>query len=433
MKRQQRGRILIISAILVLSVLSYGFASGQKETGKKVTIKVILPGDGIEGRKISKPYVEAFQQETGHTVEFSEVGWTAMHGKAAAALAAKSTDVDLIGTWKAWTEEFAYAGYLEDITDKIEPELKKDLNAATNAVTYKGRLYGLPKFVSIRNFIYNAKMFQEVGLDPARGPKDWYELIDYSQKLSRDKNGDGTKDQWGMLMGFGNANNCTFHYQDILVTTDESFFNDKDEPTFGSADGILSMEILNKLARLDLINPASFGINSGDSKRSAWLTGNAAMEHGWAADWVESNDPKVSKVVGDVRLALAPGLKNKSGVVSGSEGYALSKFSQNKEVSMELMRYIIKPENQKDMTKRTGWMPVRWSVFTDPEMQKDPLVAHVAEQLKYRAYRFGAPYASEVIEMFGAEVLAVVKGEKEPKKAIDDALVKSKEIVKTFK
>jgi multiple sugar transport system substrate-binding protein len=295
-------------------------------------------------------------------------------------------------------------------------------------------LYGLPKFASVRNFLYNARMYSEAGLDPSRGPKDWNELTDFAHKLTKDTNGDGKKDQWGILMGFGNANNCTFHYQDILVTTDESFFDVNDNVAFNNETGIQCMEILNKLARLDVIDPASHGVSSGSSKRSAWLAGHAAMEHGWAAAWVQSQDPKVSKVVGDVRLALAPGLKNKSGVVSGSEGYVLSKFSTIKEQAIDLMEYIIKPENQKDMTIRTGWMPVRWSVFKDEDLRKNnPLVIHVEEQLKYRTYRFGAPYASEIIDMFGGEVLAVIKGEKESRKAIEDAAVKAEKIVKTYK
>jgi multiple sugar transport system substrate-binding protein len=423
------GRTPVVAAVLVLCVLLSGFASGGKEqvAEKKVTIKVILPSDGVEGRKITGPYIKAFEEETGHTVEWTEVGWKAIHGKAAAAFAAKSTDVDLVGSWKAWTEEFAYAGYLEDITDRLEPELKKDLNAATNSVTYKGRLYGLPKFASVRNFLYNERMFREAGIDPSRGPVDWYELIEYAKKLTKDG-------QYGMLAGFGNANNCTFHYQDILVTTDESFFDANDDPSFGSADGILCMEILNKLARANVFDPASFGVHSGGSKRSAWLAGNAAMEHGWAAAWVQSNDPKVSKIVGEVRLALAPGLKNKSGVVSGSEGFVVSKFSKKQDQALDLLRFIVKPENQKDMTMRTGWMPVRWSVFKDEQLRKEnALVAHVEEQLKYRTYRFGAPYASEIIDMFGGEVLEVVKGDKEPAKAIADAVEKSREIVKTYK
>jgi hypothetical protein len=72
---------------------------------------------------------------------------------------------------------------------------------------------------------------------------------------------------------------------------------------------------------------------------------------------------------------------------------------------------------------RTGWMPVRTSVFSSPELREaNPLVAHVDKQMRYPVYRFAAPYAEEVINMFGNEILTVVKLEKDAEQAIEDSV-----------
>jgi multiple sugar transport system substrate-binding protein len=334
----------------------------------------------------------------------------------------------------AYSAEFGNAGYLEDITDKLDPALKKDMQAALDCVSYKDRIYGLPRFLSIRSFYYNTRMFQDAGLDPKAPPTNWDQLLTAAKKTTRDLNGDGKADQWGFLGEYGRENSCVMLFQELLTTTGEKMFDNQDNPTFGSANGILVMEKLAELHKLGLVDPASFGISSGSDKRTAYSQGKSAMQLGWAADYNVANDPKISKVVGQINFALVPGIKLRSGAMSGSEGYAISKFSKNKDVALDFLKFIANAENQKAMAINTGWMPVRQSVFADPELRKaNPLVAQTEQQIQYPVYRFAAPYAEEVTNAVGPEILKVVKLEKDPQAAIKDAVAAAKEIVKRYK
>ncbi|MCL6591504.1 MAG: sugar ABC transporter substrate-binding protein [Firmicutes bacterium] len=432
LSKQQISRLvgILLLATLIPFVFQNVLADSKKYAGTKL---VILSGpDGDP--PVTRPYIQQFEKETGIKVEFTEIALGPLHSKLATLFAARSPEVDIVWTYVGWTAEFAAAGYLEDITKWIDPELKADLNPAINCVSYKGKIYGLPRFLSIRNFLYNKRMFKEAGLDPNKPPRTWDEFVEAAKKLTRDTDGDGKIDQWGVLNQYGSPDSCFLTYQEILIPAGGTMFDYKDNPVFDSPEAILALEKLQELHRLGVVDPASFGIASGPDKRARFVQGYDAMEFGWAADYTLSNDPKVSKVVGEVAFALIPGIKLESGAMEGSEGFAISKFSKNKKAAFEFLKFQARKEIQMDMCLRTGWMPVRTSVFASPALrQANPLVAHVEQQMKYRVYRFGAPYATEVINAFGPEILKVVKLEKDPQQAIADAVKAAREIVKRYK
>lgn len=435
MKKMRRPTVylgLVLAVILLMTSINISSASTAKKfAGTKL---VILSGsDGLPTNRIISPYIPEFEKETGIKVEFVEMALGPLHSKVATLFAARSPEADLVWTYSGWTAEFASAGYLEDITDWIEPELGSDLNAAMVAATYKDRIYGLPKFLSIRNFLYNKRIFKECGLDPEKPPRTWDEFVEAAKKCTKDTDGDGKIDQWGVLHQYGREDSCFLTYQEILILAGGKMFDNDDNPVFGGPEGVLAMKKLLELHELGVVDPASFGIASGSDMRTRWIQGKTAMEFGWAADYNMSNDPSVSNVVGEVGFALAPSLSIESGAMDGSEAYAISKFSKNKEAAYEFLKFMVRQEVQEDMCLRTGWMPVRTSVFSSPELREaNPLVAHVDKQMRYPVYRFAAPYAEEVINMFGNEILTVVKLEKDAEQAIEDSVKEARDIVKRY-
>lgn len=48
---------------------------------------------------------------------------------------------------------------------------------------YKGKQYSIPLSATIAAFWYNKKAYEEVGLNPAKGPETWDEVMEYAKKL----------------------------------------------------------------------------------------------------------------------------------------------------------------------------------------------------------------------------------------------------------
>jgi multiple sugar transport system substrate-binding protein len=432
-----RKNVFEIGLCLMLVLFAgIGIAGASQQSQKFAGTKLVIlsASDGLPDARIISPYIPAFEEETGIKVDFIELGGEALHSKVATLFAARSPEVDLVWSYAGWAAEFGSAGYLEDITDWIEPDLRADLNPAMNAVSYMGRIYGLPRFLSIRLLVYNKRILGQVGLDPNAPPTTWDEYVEIAKKCTRDTTGDGKIDQWGVLNQYGRPDSCFLTFQEIFVLTGGSMFDHNHNPVFGGKEGLLALKKLVELHELGVVDPASFGIASGNDQRAHFAQGNSAMEFGWVADYAYANDPNVSKFAGDVGISILPGLVLESGSMDGSEGYVISKFSHNKEAAYEFLKFMTRPEIQEDMCLRTGWMPVRESVFSSPQLRAaNPLVDYIAEQMQYRVYRFAAPYAEEVIDMFGGEILKAVKLVKSPEDAIADSVRKAAEIVERYK
>jgi len=426
----ERRSIIAFVVILVLVTVSFAMAFASTEKPYEGTKLVILSAsDGVEGSKTISPHIPQFEKETGIKVEFVELSQTNLHTRLATIFATGSAATDLVWTWIAWTAEFANAGYIEDITDWLTPEeWDAFLPAALNCITYKGRRYGIPKFYSVRSFFYNKKMFREAGLDPNKPPLIWDDFVDCAKKTTNKE-----AEKWGVLHDYGSNTSLLILFQEHLVLTGGRITDDEDNIIFNSDEGVLALEKIVELNKLGVVDPASFGIGEGPVKRSRWIQGNDAMEWGWAADYNLSNTSKQSKIAGEVGAALIPSIVT-SGALTGSEGYAISKFSKNKEAAFEFLKFMSRPEIQKDMTIRTGWYPVVQSVFYDNEArEKNPLINVVIEQVKFPTYRFGAPYATELTDVLAPELLLAIKGEKPPKQALDDAAKAAEAILKYYK
>jgi multiple sugar transport system substrate-binding protein len=63
---------------------------------------------------------------------------------------------------------------------------------------YRGKLYGLPKDASATIMQYNLDLFAACGAAKPTADWTWNDLLAAAKKLTRDTNGDGRADQWGM-------------------------------------------------------------------------------------------------------------------------------------------------------------------------------------------------------------------------------------------
>jgi len=96
---------------------------------------------------------------------------------------------DVIEMDTIWTAQFASAGWIEDITSRVTDAIKKDVpESALNAVTYQGKLFGMPWFNSCKHLFYNSKLLQDAGF--SNPPATLDELVAQAQATTK-------PGQWG--------------------------------------------------------------------------------------------------------------------------------------------------------------------------------------------------------------------------------------------
>lgn len=149
--------------------------------GQELTVW-IMEGTNPDSTEFFDKVSEEFKEQTGATLDVQMVPWASAKEKFATAIAGGTTpDVAEIGN--TWTPEFADAGALVDIADRVnEAGLEGDLvDGLVDSATYEDGLYAMPWYAGVRAFVYNTEIFDDAGVVP---PTNWAELEDAVETLN---------------------------------------------------------------------------------------------------------------------------------------------------------------------------------------------------------------------------------------------------------
>ncbi len=182
-------KIISISTIVILTLTSCGGetsktdSNGTSNSAKESSV-VNVWAMGEEG-KLLDDFIVDFEKESGYEVNVQAIPWGEAHNKLLTAVASKEgPDVIQLGT--SWMTEFADAGALIDISDRVSgyENLSEENFFASSYDTnrFDTGLYGIPFFADTRILYYRTDILESVGYTEA--PKTWGELKDVSEKLA---------------------------------------------------------------------------------------------------------------------------------------------------------------------------------------------------------------------------------------------------------
>ena len=105
-------------------------------------------------------------------------------------------------------KQYIKEGWVKDLTPLIEKEggnkwLADFYPVSLMPVTENGKTYGVPKNVVAMVLVYNSEIFKKAGIQ--NPPKTWKEFRDIAKKLTKDTDGDGKIDQWGVTLVLAKA------------------------------------------------------------------------------------------------------------------------------------------------------------------------------------------------------------------------------------
>ncbi len=127
------------------------------------------------GEELMRSLLDKFErQHPGIRVRFQQLSWDFGLDKVITAIAAGNAP-DLVELGTDWVPQFAASGVLHDLTDEVAPFKGEFL--LWDPLTYQDRIYGLPWLAGTRILFYNRALFAQAGLDPARPPETWEDLL----------------------------------------------------------------------------------------------------------------------------------------------------------------------------------------------------------------------------------------------------------------
>lgn len=106
-------------------------------------------------------------------------------------------------------------------------EMEDIYPAVLSSVKWKGEIWGVPLLEGNPwCILYNHSLFQQAGIKEA--PKSWSEILNFAEKMTKDKDKDGLIDQWGLSLSYATV--YLFIWQnegDILDETGGIVFNEE--------------------------------------------------------------------------------------------------------------------------------------------------------------------------------------------------------------
>ncbi|MFH0948640.1 MAG: extracellular solute-binding protein [Elusimicrobiota bacterium] len=406
-----RKKIIAIFVALLTVGLSGLFAK-EKET---LTVWAM----GAEGRKIPE-MARLFEQENPDVeVVTQAIPWGAAHEKLiTAVIGGVPPDVCQLGT--TWMSEFNAMGSLAQLDGYVEKSKfiskNKFFDGSWNTNVVEKKLYGIPWYVDTRILFYRKDLLKQVGYD--HPPRTWDELIKIGKKLTKDTNGDGKSDRWGINLPSGGGGVWTELGLFVWQNGADFLTPDNRYATLETDKFREAFKFYTDIFKKEKISPITTG---GDINLfHAFKTGYYPMfiSGPWMVELVEKECPEI-KGKWDVSVLWK---KKKGTSFVGGCNLVIFNKSKYKETAWKFVEFMNRPENQVKWYKLTADLPSTRAAWNDPFFDDKPMVKVFGQQLEDTASPPSIPEWEQIAHVIGQKVECITWGSEDDDKMLKEMI-----------
>ncbi|GGG04217.1 extracellular solute-binding protein [Paenibacillus abyssi] len=424
MRKMKKSFIGIIALVLVFTLAACGGNNGNSGSTEN-------SGTGNSGAAVTKTTIEYWHtysdQEEKVLVEQIKPAFEAAHpnielnltrmpyeGLKQQVIAGVAGDAapDLMRMDIVWVPEFAAQGALLEISglEGFEDVKNSVFEGPMATNFYDGGYYGVPVNTNTKIAIYNKATLEEAGLTEA--PKTMDELVQAAQTLKgKGKYGLGVSGvhAWGLTPWFWSLGGTITNDDYTQV---EGFLN--------SPESVKALETIVGWNNEGLVLPVMLGgepgtwdgIKSGDYL----MTDDGPWFYSSLMNETESGFDPMAQTV----RALMPEGPGGSKSVIGGEDLVVFVNSKHPEEAWTFAKWMMTEEPQK-MMAATGLIPSNKAAAEAMTEMDIPFIAEYVQQLETALPRTPIPQWSEMEAIFNLAFEKAIRGEMEPKAALDDA------------
>ena len=347
-------KMLLFVMILVLVMTMFVACAKKAQSGGSVTITVsTFSGDPYQSSW--RNMFDKFQADNGITIIQDAVPWESLGDKQILEIASGSGTYDVVYVHPFWFENLVSNGYLLPIDDYCDAsERGKFIESLLSLYEYKGKVYGLPDWITTQIVGYRKDLFQQAGLS---APKSWDDILNAATKLA---DGDNL---YGITIPGRASGPLSGVYMAALLSNGGWFTDRNGNPTANSPAAIETGEFLLKLSKLAPTGYQNFHweqnaevANSGKAAIILCMTSNV--------NWLE--DPTRSRTRG--QWAYVPFSNKTNGGMIDSYCWSVVKGTKNLDAAAKLVKFIADTEVQMYLTEHMGTAGATHSYYANPEL-----------------------------------------------------------------
>ncbi|WP_373858706.1 extracellular solute-binding protein [Klebsiella variicola] len=344
-------------------------------------------------------------------VNLEFVPYEALHDKIVAARGAGGNGYDVVLFDAIWPAEFSRYDLLQDVSSRIAAdEREKIFPGAMNTVVYQGKTLGMPWILDTKYLYYNKAMLDKAGIKTP--PASWQQVMDDAKVLN-----DKGIVKYPLVWSWSQAEALVCDYTTLVSGFGGSFYQNG-KLDFSTPASLKAVTLMKTSLDQGLSNPASREYLEEDV-RKAFSNGDAAFALNWTYMYNMANDPKQSKVAGDVGIVPAPGdTPDKPGAVNGSMGLGIAKASQHPEEAWQYIHYLTSQPVQDKYAKLS--LPVWKASYQDPAVAKgqESLIAAADKSLNVMLSRPETADYSRLSNTLQQQLQSVLQGKATPDVAL---------------
>jgi len=321
------------------------------------------------------------ERQPNFSVELEQVKWDQIDTKCMADYRAGIVH-DVVLTSPQFLAKHAIVGDLLDLNPYMswgkDQIAEFDMNPVWRAGEQNGKRIGIPLGAHTRVCVYRKDMFGEVGLDPERPPQTLQELVSYARKLTRDLDGDGKTDVWGLAMYFGPSRaTIEITFAPILWHFGGKLWDETTkQATFASPAGVQAAKFLRDLVTKYKVTPRwALSGTYDDVTFRPFMEGRVAIAWGWGSYWIQPLEemgwiagcfpPTLQAKTIKAGIFLTPTLHQAQ--FTNAWTISVHALTQRPAESFQLLETFIEPEALN--TFPDAGLPARLSIWNRPEYQ----------------------------------------------------------------
>lgn len=423
--RHTRRRLGTLAVAAAIFVGACGGGGASPSVGP-VTLNALFMKQAAYSEDDVKAMTDAFTAAHPNiTVNLEFVAYDALHDKIVTDQAGGAGTYDTVLMDAIWPAEFAKAQIVRDITDKIPADYRNDVFASAFAgAEYQGKFYAVPWINDTKFLFFNKKMLADAGFSAP--PKTWDELLAQSKAIK-----DKGIVKYPIVWSWSQAEAAICDWTQLAAAMGgANFVDDQNKPLFNQGGALAALEWMKKTLDDGLTNPASTGFLEEDV-RNAFSAGSAAFALNWTYMYNLANDPKQSKVAGQVGVVASPGMGGvATSGVNGGMGIAVTRSSKHPDEALAYALWMASKPMQDKYAALS--LPMWKSSFQDPNITKTSpeLFAAANTEFTNLVVRPVVPYYTALSGALQVALQEALTGKKTPKDALDAVAAKLPDLAK---
>ena len=344
------------------------------------------------------------------------------------------TGPDVVNVHANYAAEFGGANYFYPLNTFPDfGEVRKwYVPNLLESTRYRENYYGLPSCAIAFVLVCNKDLFDREGISP---PRTWSEFREAARRLTRDTDGDGTVDQYGLVLLGGDKGGFAYRMVPFLLKAGADIMSaDLTTIRFNSPAGVAAVRLIADMYQVDHSVTPGFLAYTLTEINDLFCSDRVAMsiEGPWFRGMVDDKSPgkkfyTVPVPVPDELLASADTASTLQDMVM----YAINAHTRYPEQAWELVKYL--RDEEADMSwirEDLGAIATTRRALGSPEAGRiADLPVYINELAHAKPWPPHPSMIAIASDVFTPYVEKAIVGELSPREAMDQAAREAQEII----